>query len=488
MDTELRFLLTNPEGLRLKTAQKYVEKDIQITPALSTPPVIIPNEEGIEIEPEEGYVGFDSILVAPIPENYKDTSTATATELDIRESKTAFANGEEVVGAIPDYSGAVHGGTGGSKKIIIEVDVLPETLQDGVLYKLWELTGLAISERGAFYANSLGLMLGVNWEYFTVQTRQQITNAKSGSAYYIRDEEIMIVYLDGDTEEIPCKPIYSAKEATETGYYAFYGACSFIERSLDVKIYVCDSGKVEDLTWLQPTIIQSRDEVTVSGFYYVWGEHTFAHYDAGWDVLACTVISNLDEISEDGVYSIETFTKTYNRTNGEMQITERGTYDVTNYKTVAVKDVDIIDVAELPENPNDIVDKFYRKSGELYKWDAEKAVADTDSVIGTWYFNETPELISGEYEINFYAGVTTYYDSPFDEYTRINIYSSGIRYFQPNIQQYFDEYRLEDGWLNEGQRTITIFGGDDVENTSFVEWLKSNATRKGAWVKYVPEA
>lgn len=412
----------------------------------------------------------------------------------------AYINGNEIL-----FSPQVNISKGGD---VIEVDVPPEALQDGVLYKLYELTSLAVFDRGVFYADYLSAAIGENWEYFTVQTRQQITNAKSGSAYYIRDEEIMIVYLDGDTTELPCKPIYSAKEATETGWYAFYGAYSFIERSLDVKLYYSDSGKVQDLTdQILPTIIQSRDEVAVSGYYYVWGEHILVEYaaDAGWDsatVIACTVISNLDEISEDGTYSIETSTKTYNHTNGEMQITERGTYDVVNLKSVSVQNVDIIDVTDFPVEPVEIrTDKFYRKDGEIYKYDLEKLSADDgSSILGNWYFNDTIDLsVSFDVNISYHgAGVIWDLYSPettlHTDFWGLSISSEyGLSYMVGNFYTcgriYTPTAKWDTGDVVIGDpRMIYITGGNDVTNETFITWLKSNATRKGAWVKYVPEA
>ena len=113
-------------------------------------------------------------------------------------------------------------------------------------------------------------------------------------------------------------------------------------------------------------------------------------------------------------------------------------------------------------------------------------MAITNLTNTSWYFNETLDHcgIGNSHSI---------YDDDYHSVFHVDIVWNGIQYTtldydlgMPNIannmsyyggDNYVDGTQYEDGWLDESYRTITITGGDDVENPDLITWITSNATQ-----------
>lgn len=396
---------------------------------------------------------------------------------------------------------------------IVEVDELPEVGLDGVVYKVNEFTGVAVYLENEIYDDIMSY-IGEPAQYYVVSAKpveniEETSEENGWNVYYVKDENDIFYYAEGEWHRCDIEGLYfmraitNVNQATTQGYYAVFGRyhyAKYVDECYDVVGYddeeLVSLSEVLTKQGIRFISVRTRPQNPALGYYYIRDEKMLAYYDGeGWQDAELTNIIEINDISEitsteeDKYYALITTWQTYDMTQNALKITARGTYDITNYKKVLIDNVDIIDTKELLINPNNILDKFYRKDGELYKWNSEKVVADTDSILGTWYLNEAPELITGEYNINFYSGIYTYYDSPFDKYTKIQIGSEYINYYQPNMAMYAPNlYSLENSWSKEEYRTITIYGGNDIANETFITWLKANAVRKGAWVKYVPES
>lgn len=74
---------------------------------------------------------------------------------------------------------------------------------------------------------------------------------------------------------------------------------------------------------------------------------------------------------------------------------------------------------------------------------------------------------TGGYYFLYYVSNTTYYSGG-----RTQSYSENV--FSPSAPE---EFGFENVWMDEGFRTITIIGGTDIANETFVNWLKANATK-----------
>lgn len=118
----------------------------------------------------------------------------------------------------------------------------------------------------------------------------------------------------------------------------------------------------------------------------------------------------------------------------------------------------------------DVVKSFGTK--QLRKLTTEKP--QTESVIGTWVFNENVDfsMLTNLYDRWYIDFISS--DVEFDS-LRANKNVSAVTYEQ-NLQNNYSAYTNGE-WQTNSLRTIIINGGDDVNNATFVSWLKANATK-----------
>lgn len=98
-------------------------------------------------------------------------------------------------------------------------------------------------------------------------------------------------------------------------------------------------------------------------------------------------------------------------------------------------------------------------------------MAVSDLTNTTWYFNQWPNINNtADYYINFTCDG--------DTYTRLSTDSDDM---------YIDYYSQSTGtvhvygmmgWNDEGWRTITITGGNDVTNATLIAWIEANAEQQ----------
>ena len=76
---------------------------VTITPNLQVKSAT-PTKSTQNITPDSGYGGLSGVTVQPIPNNYIDTTDATATVDDILYGETAYVNSQKITGAFTPYS------------------------------------------------------------------------------------------------------------------------------------------------------------------------------------------------------------------------------------------------------------------------------------------------------------------------------------------------------------------------------------------------
>lgn len=64
---------------------------------------VTPTKAAQSVTPDTGYDGLSKVNVGAIPDEYIDTSDATATASDMAEGVTAYVNGEKVTGSLPSW-------------------------------------------------------------------------------------------------------------------------------------------------------------------------------------------------------------------------------------------------------------------------------------------------------------------------------------------------------------------------------------------------
>lgn len=460
------------------------------------------------------YINGKEILFSP---KVNITEGATLKTKSITANGTYNASADNADGYSSVTVNVPSSGGGGD---IIEVDELPEVGEEGKIYKVNQFSSIGAQIKGDQEEDALGYFFtasGIYPNYYTVKTKPT-ENIDPLGVYYVTSENDIFMYI-GDGWNSVCEAygydfigaVSDVSQMTEDGFYAFIGAYYCGEYKPAGKFISIENGNVERINVTLLVLASAPSEFDGDDYiyYYILDQNKVYSGD-GVELTQSDGyvgrIANTSEATEDGIYAVITEWNIYNATADTLMITDRGTYNITNYNNVKVDNVDIIDVTELPVNPNDInANKFYRKDGEIYKYDAEKLVEDSDSILGTWHFNETLDFSThyttergSRIYITFYSATTAYSpsgpDSYFDDYNYISIYYTDYTDYSGWIMCYhwdMDATAYSDGsWCNfhsGDPRRITIYGGNDVTNETFIAWLKANATKKGKWIKYIAE-
>jgi hypothetical protein len=126
--------------------------------------------------------------------------------------------------------------------------------------------------------------------------------------------------------------------------------------------------------------------------------------------------------------------------------------------------------------------------GAINEINAKVESDNKENILGTWELNET--LTELEPNVSFYVNFTSTINGEKREFVAIRRdkpsyydYLSYLTYQSANINAY--NYS-NNTWNKNSARTITITGGDDINNEIFVTWLKANAIKQesvvGTWV------
>lgn len=145
---------------------------------------------------------------------------------------------------------------------------------------------------------------------------------------------------------------------------------------------------------------------------------------------------------------------------GELVITEDGTYDVTQYSSVVV---DVIDT-----EPGEDFDGTIVISGEAQ---------EEDELAGTWVFNDYPSFTETgiHYDVNFTSNENTYTRMGHDEDSgglgMVALYYDSTEVFNPDAGG---------EWTNEAYKIININSklSEVTNGDTLLTWLKANATKQ----------
>ena len=102
--------LESGEKATLPVANLKMASNIEVTAIKDTPKLqiktVTPTKENIDVLPDKNlnYEGLSKVTVAAIPAKYIDTTGATAVAGDILTGKTAYVNGVEIKGEMPNNS------------------------------------------------------------------------------------------------------------------------------------------------------------------------------------------------------------------------------------------------------------------------------------------------------------------------------------------------------------------------------------------------
>lgn len=107
-------------------------------------------------------------------------------------------------------------------------------------------------------------------------------------------------------------------------------------------------------------------------------------------------------------------------------------------------------------------------SGRVFKKLSTESAEPTDSIVGTWVFNDTLDM--GVYQ---YIRNTIYFDFVSNG---ISYTSLEFRNMAGELMKYGSTTVYDEGWTDQSYRTITINSIPD--NVDFAEWLKANATKQ----------
>lgn len=195
---------------------KDFDKEIKNIPEVVTQPIktVTPKKDKVTVTPDQGYVGIASVVVEGVtsnvdenitPENIAegvtildvigtakvlDTYDATATKIDIAENKTAYVNGEKIMGTLPEHQegASIFGDTGVSDITEDEIGVwvAGNVPSDRILVR--KTTPIKIKVNKSQLAEAIGVTadkIGRGYEILDI-----MGNLKSSATYQEKSLEI----------------------------------------------------------------------------------------------------------------------------------------------------------------------------------------------------------------------------------------------------------------------------------------------------------
>lgn len=324
---------------------------------------------------EEDYIdGFYIKSAIPAIQAWFEANTTLKTETTLTENGT-----HDIAG----YETAVVDVAGGECELehIIKVDTLPETGEDGAIYRIksQEMVSIAVKNEDGFYLDCIGALGATGVNYCYVKTRPT-ENILPSTYYYVEDENEILEYSDGEWLTsiknlmaligggIGCKgAITNTSQVTEYGYYAVLEErASFHQKgtpSLN-DLYVYRDGSVQSLgsqcSGLYCVKTKPTENIQVSNlnsgliyYYYVVDDNDIFGYgdltgsgtnewvsmSVMFDGLTFKgAITDTSEATENGYYAIvsEAGWVDYINPNGALTINTNGTYDISKKAEVIV--------------------------------------------------------------------------------------------------------------------------------------------------------
>lgn len=166
------------EALITKANALPEEKTIQSSKAVT------PTTSSQTVKPDSGYDGLGQVVVNAIPDEYIDTTDATATRNHIISGYTAYVNGSKITGAIPQQSSSAL--TASGAKVSVPMGYYPYPMSKSITTTTMLTPSISVGDDGVITASARVSTSGyvaagtkTGTEQLTTQAAKTITPTKS---------------------------------------------------------------------------------------------------------------------------------------------------------------------------------------------------------------------------------------------------------------------------------------------------------------------